>query len=369
MTSSTSSSGSVRVRIVLTAVAAASPGARGAPRRGLGGRPGAPARRPRSWCSRRRTWPRPRLPSREVTSRLEQMVAMAGADVIGGDRLDEYLARYRIRYTGGVDPVAAKAAREDLGADAILATSVMLWSGVPPQVALVSRLVSTADTPAVLWMDGFARTGDDSPGLLGLNVIADPQVLQDEALQRLGVSLEAYLATRSARRDVLGRGLVASPRRLPGPTRRATRGERGGPSLRERDPPPRAPARSWPSSSPGRSRTPTASAWSSRGSCATSCCGAASSWRTASRSTRRAWSSATLDADLVVAGYVFDFEEGGTPHSNFTVHGHRPQDGPGGLGIDLLQQGHRLGDPLRPPQGEHRAAPHLPDGARGDRRR
>ncbi len=91
------------------------------------------------------------------------MVALAGADVIGGERLDEYLAKYRIRYTGGIDPVAAKAAREDIGADAILVTTVLLWGG-DAQVAVVSRLVSTADTPAVLWMDGYARTGDDSPG-------------------------------------------------------------------------------------------------------------------------------------------------------------------------------------------------------------
>jgi TolB-like protein len=138
------------------------------------------------------------LASREVTARLEQMVATVGADVVGGVKLDEYLARYRIRYTGGVDPAAARAAREDLGVDAILATTVLLWGGATAQVALVTRLVSTADTPTVLWMDGYARTGDDSPGIFALSVVNDPQVLQAEAMQRIGRSLEAYL-TRGAR--------------------------------------------------------------------------------------------------------------------------------------------------------------------------
>ena len=138
------------------------------------------------------------LASREVTARLEQMVATVGADVVGGVKLDEYLARYRIRYTGGVDPAAARAAREDLGVDAILATTVLLWGGATAQVALVTRLVSTADTPTVLWMDGYARTGDDSPGIFALNVVNDPQVLQAEAMQQIGRSLEAYL-TRGAR--------------------------------------------------------------------------------------------------------------------------------------------------------------------------
>ncbi len=63
--------------------------------------------------------------------------------------------------------------------------------------------------------------------------------------------------------------------------------------------------------------------------------------------------SVTLDADLVMAGYVFDFEEGGNAPLQLHGHGDRPKDRPGRLGVDLLQQGKRLGDPLRSPQGEH----------------
>ena len=62
---------------------------------------------------------------------LDQVVAMAGAEVIGGAQVDDYLARYRIRYTGGIDAIAARAARDDLGADAVLVTTVELSGAAP----------------------------------------------------------------------------------------------------------------------------------------------------------------------------------------------------------------------------------------------
>jgi hypothetical protein len=134
--------------------------------------------------------------SKALVGRLEEVVAMAGADVVGGARLDDYLAKYRIRYTGGVDKVATRAAREDLGADAILVTSVELSSATPPRIALTVRLVSTAEEPEVIWMDGYARSGLDSPGLFGLGVVGDFQVLQAEALGALRQSLSAFLDGR-----------------------------------------------------------------------------------------------------------------------------------------------------------------------------
>ena len=258
------------------------------------------------------------IASREVTFRLEQMVALAGADVIGGERLDEYLAKYRIRYTGGIDPVAAKAAREELGADAILVTTVMLWSGDAPQVAVVSRLVSTADTPAVLWMDGYARTGDDAPGLLALDVVGDPQVLKNEALKRLGQSLEAYLA-RGARPEMCSGGGWWRPRIA----YRARPDEREVASI---------------------AVLPFVNETRRRG--AGEILALEFAWQFANADGFRLVEpgivrdellrrrivmedgvsldqartvSATLDADLVLAGYVYDFDEGTTPLSNFSA--------------------------------------------------
>jgi len=140
------------------------------------------------------------LPIRELTERLDLFVAMAGADVVGGDRLEEYLARYRIRYTGGIDRVAARAAREDLGADAVLLTTIELTRQVPPKLALTIRLTGTGDDLPVLWMDGYARAGDDRPGLLSLGLVQEFQMLQADAFQVLGTSLEGYLRGRSTGR-------------------------------------------------------------------------------------------------------------------------------------------------------------------------
>ena len=258
------------------------------------------------------------IASREVAFRLEQMVALAGADVIGGERLDEYLAKYRIRYTGGIDPVAAKAAREEMGADAILATTVMLWSGDAPQVAVVSRLVSTADTPAVLWMDGHARTGDDAPGLFALDVVGDPQVLKSEALKRLGQSLEAYLA-RGTRPEMCSGGgwwrpriayrarpderVVASIAVLPfvNETRRRGAGEILALEFAWQF----ANADGFRLVEPGLVRDELL-----RRRIVMEDGVSLDQARTV---------SATLDADLVLAGYVYDFDEGATPLSNFSA--------------------------------------------------
>jgi hypothetical protein len=144
--------------------------------------------------------------SKAVTARLEEAVAMAGADVVGGARLDDYLAKYRIRYTGGVDRIATRAARDDLGADAILVSSVELSSATPPRLALTLRLVSTAEEPEVLWMDGYARSGQDSPGLFGVGLVGDFEVLQAEALAALRQSLTAYFEGKKTPKGCPGGG-------------------------------------------------------------------------------------------------------------------------------------------------------------------
>ena len=124
---------------------------------------------------------------------------MAGADVVGGDRLDDYLARYRIRYTGGVDGVAARAAREDLGADAILTTSVILWGGTSPRVGARDAARRPADDPGRA-LDGRLRPrrATTRPGSSASGIVSDPAVLQAEALRRLGASLEELPGQRAA---------------------------------------------------------------------------------------------------------------------------------------------------------------------------
>ena len=55
------------------------------------------------------------------------------------------------------DRELARAAREDLGADGVLVTSVEYYDPVfPPRLALETRLVSSGDVPEILWDDAFA---------------------------------------------------------------------------------------------------------------------------------------------------------------------------------------------------------------------
>lgn len=317
MTSSTSSSSNVRRLAALACALASLAGCAGAP-------PASPAGAEPPRAGLRVLVLPPEnlavgpLSSKEITNRLEQMAAMAGADVIGGQQLEDYLARYRIRYTGGVDPVAAKAAREDLGADAILVTTVTLWGGTPPQAALVVRLVSTADIPAVLWMDGFARTGDDSPGVFALNIVYEPQVLQAEALQQLRLSLEAYLRSgvqaercggggwwrpRIAYRARPDQRQVASVAVLPfvNETRRRGAGEVVALEF----------ARQFASADGFRLVEP--------GIVRDELLRRRIVMEDGVSLDQARVVSASLDADLVLAGYVFDFEDGGAPYSNFTA--------------------------------------------------
>jgi TolB-like protein len=136
------------------------------------------------------------VPLVQLIGPIDRMVALAGADVISGAQVDDYLARYRIRYTGGVDRTAALAAKADLGADAILVTSVELYTTFPPRLGIAMRLVAAGDEPTLLWADGVSRAGDESPGLFRLGLILDFDRLQVEVLGALGTSLENHLAGR-----------------------------------------------------------------------------------------------------------------------------------------------------------------------------
>jgi hypothetical protein len=133
---------------------------------------------------------------RPTQEAMELAVARAGAEVIGGEQVERFLAQHWIRYTGGVDAETARAAREELGVDALLLTSIGFESsGAPPRIALGVRLVSAEDRPRILWADGVYRWGDEAPGLLNLGLVNDPEKLRRRALQQLAGSLRDFLSS------------------------------------------------------------------------------------------------------------------------------------------------------------------------------
>ena len=121
-----------------------------------------------------------------------------GLNILVPDVVDGVITKHRIRYLGGINRTTARVFREEAGAEAVLITSLELFSQFsPPKIALTSRLVSTAEPMPVLWVHGIGLAGNDSPGLLDLRLIEDPQVLLKSALQQLTSSLARHLADRT----------------------------------------------------------------------------------------------------------------------------------------------------------------------------
>jgi TolB-like protein len=121
-----------------------------------------------------------------------------GFHILEDETLEKFLARNRIRYTGGINKAVAQAFKNETGVGGVLITSLELYSEVsPPKIALTSRLVSTGDNPIILWIDGVGLAGDDSPGILELGLIEDPRVLLEKAIGGLTGSLENFLGKKS----------------------------------------------------------------------------------------------------------------------------------------------------------------------------
>lgn len=137
-----------------------------------------------------------RAPLADMRKSLAGGLKSAGLSVLDEKTLEAFMARHRVRYTGGVDSERAAAFGKETGVDAILVTSLDFYSSMqPPKISLVSRLISASDAPEVIWTGQAALSGDDSPGLLGIHLISDPHVLQEKALGRLAESLGKFLAS------------------------------------------------------------------------------------------------------------------------------------------------------------------------------
>jgi TolB-like protein len=135
-----------------------------------------------------------------LTAALEAAFAQAGLEIVSELATEASLGKHRFRWVGGLDSAAARAVREDLGVDAVLLTAVEAYvPGPPPLLSLSVRLVSVADEPRILWVDGFSRSGDDSRGLLGMGAISDPQKLQKRAASELARSLARFLRREPAK--------------------------------------------------------------------------------------------------------------------------------------------------------------------------
>ncbi len=144
------------------------------------------------------------VPSEEVRRFFVDRLGSAGVTVLAADALDAFMTRHRVRYAAGIDAPTAELLRKETGAEGVVIASIEYSSASdPPKIALLARLVSITEAPAVVWADDAGLSGDDAPGLFELGLVKDYQTLLARALERVSGSLVTYLETGQA---------VASPK-------------------------------------------------------------------------------------------------------------------------------------------------------------
>lgn len=132
-------------------------------------------------------------PLRTIRETLIRQLRGKGFTVLPEEVLEGFIARNRVRYTGGVDESLAQALKSQTGADGFLVTSLELYGETaPPKAALLSRLVAAGETPRIEWTDAAGLAGDDAPGLLSLGLIEDMREIVEMAAARLAGSLAGH---------------------------------------------------------------------------------------------------------------------------------------------------------------------------------
>jgi TolB-like protein len=131
-----------------------------------------------------------RAPLAEVAGLVRSSLELSGFSLVGADELEDFMRKYRVRHTGGLNGVVSKAIREETGATAYLVTSLEAYdTRTPPRLSLFARLVSSGERPEILWMDSVGVSGEAHPGLLGMGLVLDPEVLLTKAVRCLADSL------------------------------------------------------------------------------------------------------------------------------------------------------------------------------------
>jgi len=128
-------------------------------------------------------------PLKEIRESIIKKLKESNFSVLDDETLERFMARYRIRYVGGLDSEVAAAFKKEINVDGVLITSLELYTDFPPKISVNCRMLKTDEEPSILWMESIGLTGYDSPGLLGLGMINNKEVLMDKAFSQLFESL------------------------------------------------------------------------------------------------------------------------------------------------------------------------------------
>lgn len=135
-----------------------------------------------------------KAPLKDLRQVLEDQLKAKGFQVLPETALNQFMARHRIRYVGGLDEEASQRFAEE-GVTGVIVSSLEYFAdNIPPKIALTARLVSTGNEPRILWMESVAMGGNDAPGLFQRGVIREPAILSAKALSQLTNSLAAGVA-------------------------------------------------------------------------------------------------------------------------------------------------------------------------------
>ncbi|MDH4008599.1 MAG: hypothetical protein OEU35_11090 [Desulfuromonadales bacterium] len=138
-----------------------------------------------------------KAPLKDIQSLLRTRLNSRGFRLLDPSALKDFMAKYRMRHTGGVSRYLSQKMQEELGVDGVFIASLETWQEeIPHRVSLVTRVVSSGSQPEVIWIDSVGLTGVDNPGLLGLGIIKNHRVLLSNALEKLLDSYQSYLAGR-----------------------------------------------------------------------------------------------------------------------------------------------------------------------------
>lgn len=149
----------------------------------------------------------------ELREMLREALESAGLSLLDDASLAEFLAKHRIRWTGGLSQDQSDALVRETGARAALVTSLdVLDDTQPPRIALSARLIAGGASPRVAWVDRVSLAGDDAPGFLSLGLVDDIAVLVERAVDALASSLARDLAA-PAREGLKAPGGRFRPRR------------------------------------------------------------------------------------------------------------------------------------------------------------
>jgi TolB-like protein len=129
-----------------------------------------------------------------LQERMRAALEGAGLSLLDDDALEDFLAKHRVRWTGGLSQETSEALARETGARTALVTALVAEDPAsPPRLALAYRLVEIGAAPRTLLMEDHAQAGDEAPGFLSLGLVEDPEVLDERAADRLATSLAARL--------------------------------------------------------------------------------------------------------------------------------------------------------------------------------